>query len=61
MIKLSDYIKETKGEMKHVSWPTKKETTDFTVLVIAISITVGVLLGVFDFIFRLGLQNLILQ
>ncbi|MCX6713908.1 MAG: preprotein translocase subunit SecE [Candidatus Vogelbacteria bacterium] len=61
MIKLSDYIKETKGEMKHVSWPTKKETTNFTILVIALSVAVGVLLGVFDFIFRLGLENLILK
>ncbi len=61
MSKLTDYVKETKGEMKHVSWPTKKETTNFTVLVIALSITVGVMLGVFDFVFRLGLENLIVK
>jgi len=61
MSKLSDYIKETKGEMKYVSWSTKNETINFTALVIALSVAVGVLLGVFDFVFRLGLEKLIIK
>jgi len=57
---LINYIKETRSEMKHVSWPSKKETTNFTVIVIALSILVGALLGLFDFIFSYILKLLIM-
>lgn len=59
MSKLSNYIGETKEEMKHVSWPTKKQTFMFTILVVFISIAVAAYLGFFDYIFSLGLKNLI--
>jgi len=48
---LTDYIKETKGELKHVSWPTRKQAVAFTIIVVAISIFVALYLGLFDFIF----------
>ncbi|MFA6430662.1 MAG: preprotein translocase subunit SecE [Candidatus Paceibacterota bacterium] len=51
MSKLSNYILETKGELKHVSWPTKKQTLIFTSLVIIISIGVAISLGLFDYLF----------
>jgi len=56
-----NYIKETKGEMKHVAWPTKKQAITFTVIVIAISALVAILLGVFDFIFSSGLARLLVR
>lgn len=37
--------------MKHVSWPTRKQATAYTILVILISIAVAVYTGVLDFIF----------
>ena len=43
------YLKETRGELKHVSWPTRKQTIAYTVLVIALSILVAVYLGLLDF------------
>jgi preprotein translocase SecE subunit len=59
MSKLSNYIIETKEEMKHVSWPTRKQTIFFTVLVILISLGVAAYLGLFDYIFSLGLKSII--
>jgi preprotein translocase SecE subunit len=59
MSKLSNYITETKEEMKHVSWPTRKQTIFFTVLVILISLGVAAYLGLFDYLFSLGLKSLI--
>ena len=56
---LSNYLNETKEEMKHVSWPTKRQTIIFTVLVIVISLAVAAYLGFFDYIFSLGLKSLI--
>ena len=59
MSKLSNYISETKEEMKHVSWPTRRQTFLFTMLVIFISVIVAAYLGLFDYLFSLGLKNII--
>ena len=59
MSNLSNYISETKEEMKHVSWPTRRQTFIFTVLVIVISIAISVYLGFFDYLFSIGLKSII--
>ena len=59
MTKLFNYIKETQGEMKHVSWPTKKQTIAYTLLVIIISVAVALYSGFFDFVFTQGINFLI--
>ncbi|OGD70627.1 preprotein translocase subunit SecE [Candidatus Campbellbacteria bacterium RIFCSPLOWO2_02_FULL_35_11] len=58
-MKLIDYIKDTKGEMKHVSWPTKSQAFWYTIIVIAISLFIAFFLGFFDYIFAKGLELLI--
>ncbi|PIQ66699.1 MAG: preprotein translocase subunit SecE [Candidatus Zambryskibacteria bacterium CG11_big_fil_rev_8_21_14_0_20_42_18] len=60
MSKLINYIKDTRGELKHVSWPTRKQSIVYTVVVIAISILVSIFLGFFDYIFSFILQKFIL-
>lgn len=59
MNKLVNYLRDTKAELKHVSWPTQKQASVFTALVVAISILVSIYLGVFDYIFTTGLNILI--
>lgn len=56
---LIDYLRETKGELKHVSWPSQRQTVVFTLVVILISVVVAYFLGFFDFLFRAGLEKLI--
>jgi preprotein translocase subunit SecE len=51
-------MKDTKGEMKHVNWPTRKQTIAYTSLVIIISIAIAIDLGIFDFIFTKGIALL---
>ena len=53
---LVDYLKDTKVEMKHVSWPTQRQAATFTVLVIVFSVVVAVVLGLADFLFSKGLN-----
>ncbi len=48
---LLNYFKETRGELKHVSWPTRSQATNFTFVVIGLSIFVALLLGLADYIF----------
>jgi preprotein translocase SecE subunit len=37
--------------MKHVSWPTKKQTITYTILIVVVSVAVAAYLGLFDEIF----------
>lgn len=49
------YIKDTRGELHHVAWPTRVQTVIFTVLVILLSVFVALYLGIFDYLFTTGL------
>lgn len=51
MSKLSEYLKETKGELKHVTWPAKKQAVLFTVVIVVFSVVVAAFLGAFDLLF----------
>lgn len=59
MNKLSTYIKASYEEMKKVTWPSKKETTNYTILVIIFSLAVALFLGLLDYLFNLGLAQII--
>lgn len=54
---LLQYIKDTKGELRYVAWPTRLQTIVYTILVILISVFIALYLGLFDFIFTTGLRN----
>jgi len=58
--RLVNYIKETKSELKHVNWPTRKQAVNFTVLVIAISLGIAFFMGFFDVVFTYLLKRFIL-
>lgn len=49
--KLVNYVKGSAEEMKKVTWPTKKETRNYTLLVIGISLAVAAFLGALDYLF----------
>ncbi|MBI5731882.1 MAG: preprotein translocase subunit SecE [Candidatus Magasanikbacteria bacterium] len=57
--KIIDYFKTSKEELKKVSWPTKKETTHYSLIVVGLSLAVAVFFGVLDFIFNFGLEKMI--
>ena len=56
MSKIAEYLKETKGELKHVSWPTKNQAILFTIIVVVFSFAVSIFLGAFDYLFLRILQ-----
>jgi len=45
------YFKETIGELRKVTWPTRKEATNLTIVVIIVTLTMSILLGFLDFIY----------
>jgi len=60
MNRLINYIRDTRGELQYVSWPTRRQSIIFTVVVIVISVLASIFLGFFDYIFSLILQKFIL-
>ena len=48
--KIWSFFKEVKGELRKVTWPTKKDTVKYTLIVIGVSLGVAFFLGFWDFI-----------
>ena len=57
--KLTQYIKESRDELKKVVWPSRKETTKYTLLVIGISLGVALFLGAADLGLTYALEHVI--
>ncbi|MHB1134484.1 MAG: preprotein translocase subunit SecE [Chloroflexota bacterium] len=46
------FVRDTRSELKKVVWPTREETINLTIIVIAVSVAMGVLLGGVDYLFK---------
>jgi len=57
--KIIQYLKEVKVEAKKISWPSRKETMKYSLIVLGISISVAIFLWIFDILFSLVIRNLI--
>ena len=57
--KFIEYIKESKIELKKVIWPSKKDVTRHTLIVIGVSLGVALFLGIFDYVFFIILEKVI--
>jgi preprotein translocase subunit SecE len=53
------YLKDTRAELQHVSWPTRQQAIIYTVLVIIISLLTSLYLGFLDFLFKTLLERFI--
>ena len=51
MQRLLTYFKDTRAELRHVSWPTQKQAVVYTALIISISVLASLVIGMFDFMF----------
>ena len=48
---LVHYLKETRAEIRKVSWPTRAEATNLTLIVLAVTVAMAVFLGAVDVLF----------
>ena len=44
------FLKEVREELAKVTWPSRKQTIRYTILVILAAVTVGVFLGALDYL-----------
>ncbi len=57
--KIRTFISEVFAEMKKVSWTTRRELVDSTLIVIFSSFLLGLFVGVIDFAFSKGVSVII--
>lgn len=48
--RLQDFLKDVQGEMKKVSWPSRKDTIASTAVVIVTVILIALFLGLIDLV-----------
>jgi len=56
---IKNYLIDSYRESKKVTWPSKKETTSHTMLIISISLGMAVFLGGLDYFFTWFLERFI--
>jgi preprotein translocase subunit SecE len=57
--KIKKFLGEVLAEMKKVSWTTRRELVDSTLIVILSSFLLGIFVGVIDFAFSKGVAVII--
>jgi preprotein translocase subunit SecE len=58
--RIKKFFLEARQELRHVNWPTRKEATRLTAIVIGIALGLALFLGAFDYIFSFLMKNYIL-
>jgi preprotein translocase subunit SecE len=53
------YLTESWSELRKVAWPTRETVVRLTLLVIAVSIVVGVYIGVLDVVFNTMVEQVL--
>ncbi|MBI2036795.1 MAG: preprotein translocase subunit SecE [Candidatus Liptonbacteria bacterium] len=55
--KLFQFVQEARQELRRVNWPTRQETVRLTLIVIGISLGLALFLGLFDYLFTIGITR----
>ncbi|MDD2758087.1 MAG: preprotein translocase subunit SecE [Patescibacteria group bacterium] len=61
MEKIINYFRSSWAEMKKVSWPTRKQTINYSLMVIGLSVGFAIFFSVLDYIFNWGFTSIFTQ
>jgi len=61
MHSLAKYFREVSQELRKVTWPSKEQTMEMTILVIGVSLIIGTYLGLIDYAFNQILTQTLLK
>jgi preprotein translocase subunit SecE len=53
------YLRETRGELRKVTWPTREEAQRLTAIVLGVTFLMALFLGALDFLFSTGVKSLV--
>jgi len=49
--RVKEYFIDTRGELRKVTWPTRKQATKLTLIVLAVTLVMALFLGGVDWVF----------
>ena len=53
------YLRETRAELRKVRWPTRQEAWNLTKVVLVVTISLALFLGLLDYLFSLELRAIV--
>ena len=53
------YLRDTRAELRKVHWPTRQEAWSLTKVVLAVTISMAIFLGLLDYLFAIELKGMI--
>jgi len=54
-----EYFKQVRAELRHVTWPSRRTTTVFTIAVIFVSLATATYLGLLDYAFQVLIKKIV--
>ena len=58
---IKNYFVGAYQEMRKVTWPTKSQTINYSVMVIALSVGLALFFSLLDYVFNLGITTFFLR
>ncbi len=56
---IGKYFIDSYNEMKKVSWPTKNQTINYSILVVGLSVGTALFFTLLDYVFNFGITQII--
>lgn len=56
-----NFLKDVKIELSRVSWPTKDQLIQYTLVVLGMSLAIALFLGAWDWVLQRGLNMFVLK
>ncbi len=53
------YFNETRAELRKVTWPTREETKNLTIIIVTVTVAMAIFLGTLDYIFQVVVAGII--
>jgi preprotein translocase subunit SecE len=58
---VQQYLRDTRAELRKVTWPTRKEAWNLTLIVLGATVGMAIVLGAADFLFSEIMKMLVLR
>lgn len=54
------YFKDTRAELRRVTWPTREEAKNLTLIIVTVTVVMAVFLGLLDYVFQIVAAGIII-
>jgi preprotein translocase subunit SecE len=56
---VTKYLRDTRAELRKVHWPSRQEAENLTKIVLGVTVSMALFLGLLDWLFSIGILGLI--